>query len=50
MFVTYVIVTLVTAIANLYAAYLDFSGNEQILAVMRIKRVPPSWTFPLGAA
>jgi hypothetical protein len=49
MFVAYVAVTLLTAIANLYAAYLDFSGNEQVIAVMKIKRVPLSWTFPLGA-
>ncbi|MDL4814119.1 DoxX family protein [Actinomadura opuntiae] len=49
MFTVYAAVTLVTAIANSYAAYLDFSGNEQVIAVMEIKRVPLTWAFPLGA-
>ncbi|GAA3220226.1 DoxX family protein [Nonomuraea helvata] len=49
MSVAYIAVTLLTAIANCYAAYLDFSGNEQVIAVMKIKRVPLSWMFPLGA-
>jgi hypothetical protein len=49
MYVAYIAFTILTAVANSYAAYLDFSGNEQVIAVMKRKRVPPSWTFPLGA-
>jgi hypothetical membrane protein len=49
MFFVYIAITVLTAIANSYAAYLDFSGNEQIIATMGRKGVPRSWTFPLGA-
>ncbi|TDD81170.1 DoxX family protein [Actinomadura darangshiensis] len=49
MFIAYVAITVVTAIANFYAAYLDFTGNERVAAVMKIKCVPPSWAVPLGA-
>jgi hypothetical protein len=49
MFAAHVAITLVTALANVYAAYLDFSRDEKVAAVMVRKRVPPSWTFPLGA-
>jgi hypothetical protein len=48
-FPIYLVVTTLTAIANAYAALLDFSGSEQVITVMRRKRVPLSWMFPLGA-
>jgi DoxX-like family len=49
MAITYVLVTIIAVVANTYASYLDFSGNEQVLATMDKKRVPRSWAFPLGA-
>lgn len=45
----YVAVTIVTATANAFAAYLDFSRNEQVIATMKRKAIPESWTMPLGA-
>lgn len=49
MFVTYVVVTLLTAALNAYAAYLDFARTEWVVANMTRYGIPHSWLFSLGA-
>lgn len=49
MFIAYVIVTLMTAALNGYAAYLDFARAEWVLANMTRYGVPHSWLYSLGA-
>jgi hypothetical protein len=50
MFTAYVIVTVLAAAANAYAATADLSGAEWVLANMTRLGVPHSWLSPLGAA
>jgi hypothetical protein len=45
----YVVVTVVTAAANIYAATVDFTRPQWLLANMAKARVPQSWLFSLGA-
>jgi hypothetical protein len=49
MFTAYVVVTVVTAGANTFAATVDFTRPDWLLANMAKARVPQSWLFPLGA-
>jgi hypothetical protein len=49
MLISYVVVTLLTAAFNAYAAYLDFTHAEWIVANMSRYGVPRSWLFSLGA-
>jgi DoxX-like family len=49
MFIAYVIVTLVAAALNGYAAYVDFVRADWVLANMTRYGVPHSWLYPLGA-
>jgi hypothetical protein len=48
MFVAYVVVAVLTAAANTYAATVDFLRPEWLLASMTRVGVPRSWLFPLG--
>ena len=48
MFAAYVLVTLLAAAMNAYAAYVDFTGAEWVLDNMRKYGVPQSWLFLLG--
>ena len=45
----YVVVTVVTAAANAFAATVDFTRPQWLLANMAKARVPPAWLFSLGA-
>jgi DoxX-like protein len=49
MFVAFVVVTVLTAAANIYAATVDFMRVEWALANMTKLGVPQSWLFSLGA-
>jgi hypothetical protein len=49
MFTAYVVVTVLTAAANTYAASVDFTRPEWLLRNMAKARVPQSWLFSLGA-
>jgi DoxX-like family len=49
MFTAYVVVTGLTAAANTFAATVDFTRPQWLLANMARARVPQSWLFPLGA-
>ena len=49
MFTAYVVVTVLTAAANTYAATVDFTRPEWLLGNMAKARVPQSWLFSLGA-
>ena len=49
MFVAYVVITLMTAVLNGYAAYVDFARADWVLANMTRYGVPHSWLYPLGA-
>lgn len=49
MLIAYAVVTGLTAIANIYAAYQDFTRDPAVMTVMRRKQVPESWAVPLGA-
>lgn len=49
MFVAFVVVTVLTAAANIYAASVDFMRVEWALANMTKLGVPRSWLFSLGA-
>ncbi|MEO3742887.1 DoxX family protein [Plantactinospora sp. B5E13] len=44
----YVAVTVMTAVANLFSACLDFARHERVVAAMRRGLVPLSWMVPLG--
>lgn len=48
MFTAYVIVTVLAAAINAYAAYVDFTGAEWVLDNMTKYGVPQSWLFLLG--
>ncbi|MBE1491747.1 DoxX family protein [Plantactinospora soyae] len=48
MFTAYVIVTVLAAAANVYAAVVDLRRADWILANMTRYGVPHSWLFPLG--
>src|SRR5215218_9195359 len=49
MFTAYVVVAVLTAAANGYAATVDFTRPEWLLRNMAKARVPQSWLFSLGA-
>lgn len=49
MFAAYVVVTLLAAAANSYAATTDIVRSEQILANMTRLGTPHSWLYPLCA-
>jgi hypothetical protein len=49
MFTAYVVVTLLAAAANIYAATNDFVRAEWVLGNMSKLGVPHSWLFSLGA-
>ncbi|MGP4016448.1 DoxX family protein [Saccharopolyspora sp. 5N708] len=49
MFTAYVIVAVLTAVANIGAAAVDFLRSEWVLGNMTSYGVPHSWLFPLGA-
>jgi len=49
MFTAYVVVTVLTAAANTFAATADFTRPAWLLGNMAKARVPQSWLFPLGA-
>ena len=49
MFTAYVVVTGLTATANTFAATVDFTRPQWLLANMARARVPQAWLFPLGA-
>lgn len=48
MFTAYVVVTVLAAAINAYAAYVDFTGAEWVLDNMTKYGVPQSWLFLLG--
>ncbi len=48
MLAAYIVVTALTAIANAYAAYMNFTGDESVIATAERVRVSPSWMVPLG--
>src|SRR6266487_3142371 len=48
MFAAYIIVTVLAAAANLYAATNDFTRPQWLLANMTKVGVPESWLTPLG--
>jgi uncharacterized membrane protein len=48
MHTTYVVITILTAVANSYAACLDFVGAESVRAVADRVQVPQKWMIPLG--
>src|SRR5215211_7410982 len=49
MFTAYAVVAVLTAAANGYAATVDFTRPQWLLANMAKARVPESWLFSLGA-
>jgi hypothetical protein len=49
MFTAYVIVTVLAAGFNAYAAYVDFARAEWVIANMTRYGIPRSWLFSLGA-
>lgn len=49
MYITYVVVTLLAAAANIYAVVLDLTRNPMILANMEKLSLPMSWIPILGA-
>lgn len=49
MYVIYVAVTIVAALANGYAASLDFIGAQSVKMVADRVHVPRSWMIPLGS-
>jgi predicted LPLAT superfamily acyltransferase len=49
MHVTYIVTTLVAALANGYAAALNFAGAESVKIVADRVRVSRKWMIPLGA-
>jgi hypothetical protein len=49
MFIFFVIVTILTIIANIFSAVLDFIRFDQVLINMRKANVPESWISVLGA-
>jgi hypothetical protein len=49
-FTAYVVIAMITAIANIYAAWTDFSTPEWLLANMNRLGVSRRWLRPLGIA
>jgi hypothetical protein len=49
MFTAYLVVTIITVVANAWAAVADFSRAGFVLANQAEVRVPESWLPPLGA-
>jgi hypothetical protein len=49
MFTAYVVVTILAAAANIYAATVDFTRAEWVVANITRLGLPNSWLFPLGA-
>ena len=49
MILSYVVVTLLTAAFNAYAAYLDFARAEGVVANMTRYGIPHAWLLSLGA-
>jgi len=49
MFTAYIVVTVLAAGANTYAAVVDFARVEWVVANMTELRIPQSQLFPLGA-
>ncbi len=49
MYVTYLVTTILAAVANGYAASLDFVGAESVKVVADRVRVSRRWMVPLGA-
>jgi hypothetical protein len=49
MYVVYLVTTIVTALANGYAAGLDFAGADSVRAVADRVQVSRRWMVPLGA-
>ena len=48
MHISYVVITLVAALANGYAAALNFIGAESVKAVADQVQVPQKWMIPFG--
>jgi hypothetical protein len=48
MLAAYVAVSVVTAIANAYAAVLSFTHHKSVVETVERLRVPVSWMVPLG--
>src|ERR687891_1625308 len=48
MHVTYIVITIMTALANSYAAALNFVGAESVKLVADRVQVSRSWMVPLG--
>jgi DoxX-like family len=48
MHVTYLVITVIAALANAYAASLDFVGAESVKAVADRVQVSQRWMLPLG--
>ncbi|SDJ78839.1 DoxX family protein [Streptomyces indicus] len=48
MYAAYLVLTLVTAAATGFGAYLDFTRHPMIVAIANRLRVPVSWMLPLG--
>jgi amino acid transporter len=48
MHIAYVVVTIVVALANGYAAVLNFAGAESVRVVADEVRVSPRWMIPFG--
>lgn len=48
MHIAYVVVTIVVALANSYAAALNFVGAESVKVVAGEVRVPQKWMIPFG--
>ena len=48
MHIAYVLVTIVVALANSYAAALSFAGAESVKVVADTVRVPRKWMIPFG--
>jgi uncharacterized membrane protein len=49
MHATYLVITVLAAVANGYAACLNFVGVESVKVVADRVQVPRRWMFPLGA-
>jgi hypothetical protein len=48
MHVTYVVITILAALANGYAASLNFVGAESVKVVADMAQVPQRWMIPFG--
>jgi hypothetical protein len=48
MHTTYVVITILAALANCYAAYLNFVGAESVKVVADRVRVSRKWMIPFG--